>query len=109
MVNDVGDNVRLGTYYLRHVLTTLGHPVLATAGYNAGPNRVRQWRPSQDLEAARFIESIPFGETRDYVKKVMTNAVHYSRIFNQGERVLSRRLGYIPGTGETSTISQEAN
>ena len=97
MTNDVGQNVRLGTYYLQHVLSSLGHPVLATAGYNAGPRRAQQWQPDQNLEAARFIESIPFYETRDYVKKVMTNAVHYSRIFNDGERVLSRRIGVVPG------------
>ncbi|MDZ4298210.1 MAG: transglycosylase SLT domain-containing protein [Moraxellaceae bacterium] len=97
MTNDVGQNVRLGTYYLQHVLSSLGHPVLATAGYNAGPRRAQEWRPDQNLEAARFIESIPFYETRDYVKKVMTNAVHYARIFNDGERVLSRRIGVVPG------------
>ncbi len=109
MTNDVGQNVRLGTYYLQHVLSSLGHPVLATAGYNAGPSRARQWQPDQDLEAARFIESIPFFETRDYVKKVMTNAVHYARIFNEGERVLSRRLGMVPAYGTQVALTDEAN
>lgn len=98
MVNDAGVNVRLGTYYLRHVLDNLSsNPVLATAGYNAGPNRARDWQhPDQALEAPLYIESIPFLETRDYVKKVMTNAVHYSLAFGQGRTSLGARLGNIP-------------
>lgn len=101
MINDVGQNVRLGTYYLSYVLAELGSPVLATAGYNAGPRRAREWQPDSDLEAARYIESIPFNETRDYVKKVMTNAVHYARAFGQGETRLSVRLGTIAGRNVT--------
>jgi soluble lytic murein transglycosylase len=98
MVNDAGVNVRLGTYYLRHVLDNLSsQPVLATAGYNAGPNRAREWQHAQKpLEAALYIESIPFLETRDYVKKVMTNAVHYAMTFGQPRQSLEARLGVIP-------------
>lgn len=98
MVNDAGVNVRLGTYYLRHVLDNLSsQPVLATAGYNAGPNRAREWQhPERNLEAPLYIESIPFLETRDYVKKVMTNAVHYSMGFGQPRMSLAARLGSIP-------------
>jgi soluble lytic murein transglycosylase len=98
MVNDAGVNVRLGTYYLRHVLDSLSsQPVLATAGYNAGPNRAREWQlAEQPLEAALYIESIPFGETRDYVKKVMTNAVHYAMTFGQPRQSLTTRIGTIP-------------
>lgn len=98
MVNDAGVNVRLGTFYLRHVLDNLSsHPVLATAGYNAGPNRAREWQhPERNLEAPLYIESIPFLETRDYVKKVMTNAVHYSMAFGQPRMSLAARLGSIP-------------
>lgn len=98
MVNDAGTNVRLGTYYLNHVLQVLSNqPVLATAAYNAGPNRARVWQPeNQPMEAAIYIESIPFGETRDYVKKVMTNAVHYAMAFGEGKKSLTARLGSIP-------------
>lgn len=97
IANDAGQNVRLGTYYLSHVLAELGSPVLATAGYNAGPRRAREWQADSALDATRYIESIPFSETRDYVKKVMTNAVHYARAFGQGETRLAVRLGTIPG------------
>jgi soluble lytic murein transglycosylase len=98
MVNDAGVNVRLGTYYMRHVLDSLSsQPVLATAGYNAGPNRAREWQPAEKpLEAALYIESIPFLETRDYVKKVMTNAVHYAMSFGEQRQSLTTRLGAIP-------------
>lgn len=96
IANDAGQNVRLGTYYLNHILNALGHPVLATAGYNAGPRRAREWQADTDLEGARYVEGIPFFETREYVKKVMTNAVHYARVFGQGETRLSSRLGMIP-------------
>lgn len=98
MVNDAGTNVRLGTYYLKHVLDVLSsQPVLATAAYNAGPNRARSWQPEvTTMEAAIYIESIPFAETRDYVKKVMTNAVHYAQAFGQPRQTLTARIGTIP-------------
>jgi len=75
-------NLRLGTTYLRMVLDDLdGHPALATAAYNAGPGRPRAWRAAlpRAVEGAVFAETIPFNETRDYVKKVMSNAVYYAR------------------------------
>lgn len=98
MINDAGMNVKLGTYYLKHVLEVLSNqPVLATAAYNAGPNRAREWQDAdKSLEGAVYIESIPFGETRDYVKKVMTNAVYYAMAFGQGKQSLGVRLGTIP-------------
>ena len=71
-------NVAMGTYYFHRVLADLGDPVLATAGYNAGPGRARRWRDAKPLEGAIYAESIPFNETRDYVKKVMANAWFYS-------------------------------
>lgn len=98
MVNEVGANVQLGTYYMKHVLDTLSsQPVLATAGYNAGPGRARAWQPlDAPMEAPVYIESIPFLETRDYVKKVMANAVAYSMTFGENRLTLSTRLGVIP-------------
>ncbi|HEX5361491.1 MAG TPA: transglycosylase SLT domain-containing protein [Fluviicoccus sp.] len=98
MVNEVGSNIRLGTYYLSNALQNLGNqPVLATAGYNAGPNRARQWQhPTRALDADIYVESIPFSETRDYVKKVMTNAVHYAIGFGMGPQSIGSRMGVIP-------------
>jgi soluble lytic murein transglycosylase len=94
-------NIKFGTYYLRHVQDSLdGQPVLATAAYNAGPRRAQRWRDSKPMESAIYIESIPFSETREYVKKVMSNAMYYALRFGQSSVLLSDRLGVIPGRAE---------
>ena len=95
-LTEVDTNISLGTYYLRHVLDTLdGHPVLASAAYNAGPGRARAWRPDSAVEGAIYAETIPFTETRDYVKKVMSNAGYYANVFGQQAQSLKQRLGVI--------------
>lgn len=95
-VTEVETNLSLGTYYLRHVLDTLdGSPVMASAAYNAGPGRARAWRADQSMEAAIYAESIPFNETRDYVKKVMANASYYASNFSQQSQSLKARIGVI--------------
>jgi soluble lytic murein transglycosylase len=95
-VTSVDTNLSLGTYYLKHVLDNLdGHPVLASAAYNAGPGRARAWRPDTIVEGAIYAETIPFNETRDYVKKVMSNASYYGHVLNQQVQSLKQRLGMI--------------
>ena len=72
-------NLYLGSAYLSTLLERFsGNLVLATAAYNAGPNRVKQWLPAKAVPADVWIESIPFRETREYVKAVLA----YSVIFN---------------------------
>ncbi len=97
-LSDMDTNIRYGTFYLNHIYGQLGNqPVLATAGYNAGPLRAKRWQPTNaPLAADQYAETIPFLETRDYVKQVMTNAVHYGLIFNQGSQSLKKRMGIIP-------------
>ena len=109
-VTDVGTNVGLGTYYLRHVLDTLdGQPVLASAAYNAGPTRARAWRPETAMEGAVFAETIPFTETRLYVKNVMANATYYAHSFSQQLQSLKQRLGTVgPRPGGDSTPEADA-
>jgi len=95
-VSDIDINVSLGTYYLKHVLDSLdGYPVLASAAYNAGPGRARAWRPEFMMEGAIYAETIPFSETRDYVKKVLANASYYSQTLNQPMQTLRQRLGVV--------------
>lgn len=94
---DVPINLNLGTFYLRHVLEDLGHPVLATAAYNAGPGRARRWRAESPLEGAIYAETIPFAETRDYVKKVMTNKWYYRNRFGAAPMTLTNIMGMVPG------------
>jgi soluble lytic murein transglycosylase len=95
-VTDVGVNAALGTAYLKHVLADVdGSPVVAAAGYNAGPSRAHRWRDARPIEGAIYAESIPFNETRDYVKKVMANTVLYSAVLGGSMRTLKERLGVI--------------
>jgi soluble lytic murein transglycosylase len=95
-VTDVGVNATLGTAYLKQLLADVdGSPVLAAAGYNAGPARARRWRDARPIEGAIYAESIPFNETRDYVKKVMANTVLYSAVLGGSVRTLKERLGVI--------------
>ena len=97
LVNRVDTNISMGTYYLRQVMDTLdNHPVLASAGYNAGPRRAARWRDAKPLPGDVYAETIPFPETRGYVKKVMSNTMYYARLFGQGELSLRDRLGTVP-------------
>jgi len=96
-LTDVETNLTLGTQYLRKVLDDLGDAVLATAAYNAGPGRARRWRSEAPLEGAIYAESIPFEETRDYVKKVMANAFYYSSRLGTPKKSLKDMLGIVPG------------
>jgi soluble lytic murein transglycosylase len=88
-------NLRLGTTYLKLVLDDFGGSLaMAAAAYNAGPSRPRRWREGAVLEAAAWAESIPFNETRDYVKKVLANATVYSAVLRpEGAPTLRSRLG----------------
>lgn len=97
-VNEIETNLALGTGYLNMILQDLDQSQpLATAGYNAGPRRSVAWRAtlSKSLEGAIFAETIPFSETRDYVKKVMSNATYYAAMFEDKPQSLKARLGTI--------------
>ncbi|MDO8932797.1 MAG: transglycosylase SLT domain-containing protein [Rhodocyclaceae bacterium] len=99
-VVEMDTNVTLGTHYLKMVLDSLdNHPVLASAAYNAGPGRARRWRADRPLEGAIYAETIPFSETRDYVKKVMCNAIYYSALFEDKPQSLKSRLGIVRAKG----------
>ncbi len=101
-------NIRFGTFYLKHIYDSLDQsPVLATAGYNAGPGRARRWQAETPLEGAIYVESIPFGETREYVKRVLTNAMFYRNRFGGEARSLKDRLGTIPARPRTQGPPEE--
>lgn len=101
-LSEMNTNIRYGTYYLSMIQSQLsGNAVLATAGYNAGPNRARRWQPDvQPIAADQYTETIPLLETRDYVKHVMTNATHYGVILGQGAQSLEKRMSTIPARNE---------
>lgn len=105
MLEDPELNVQMGAYYFRRVLTDLGHPILATAAYNAGPGRARRWRDARPLEGAVYVETIPFSETRDYVKKVFTNAWFYRHRLTGKTASLRELLGTIAGRGGEAAVA----
>ncbi|NTV10755.1 MAG: lytic transglycosylase domain-containing protein [Zoogloea sp.] len=95
-LHDPDTNVMLGTTYMSMVLSGLdNHPVLASAAYNAGPGRAKKWKDVKPMEGAIYAETIPFSETRDYVKKVMANSVVYAALFEGRAPSLKARLGTI--------------
>jgi soluble lytic murein transglycosylase len=107
MLNDLRTNITLGANYMNMVLANAdGSQVLATAAYNAGPGRSRTWRATLDqpMEAAIFIESIPFTETRGYVRNVMSNATNYAALFDNKPQSLKARIGTITPRGATAGL-----
>ncbi|SCY19477.1 soluble lytic murein transglycosylase [Nitrosospira sp. Nl5] len=108
LANEVNTNLMLGTYYLKHVLTLLDNqPLLASAAYNAGPRRPWQWRGEKALEGAIYAETIPFSETRDYVKKVMSNSMYYANTFGHQVKTLTQRLGIVAPKSAVISVSEE--
>jgi len=96
MVNQLETNIQFGTHYLRYTMDQFnGQPVMATAAYNAGPGRARRWAAPGSMEGAIYAETIPFTETRDYVKKVMSNAYFYSHRLGTRLQTLKQRLGQV--------------
>jgi soluble lytic murein transglycosylase len=79
-------NILLGTSYLREMLDELDqNMVLAIAAYNAGPHRVRGWLPDKPIPADLWVETVPFNETRTYLRRVL----YYTAIYEH-------RLGQTP-------------
>lgn len=77
---DADRNIQIGSAYLRQVLDENdGHEILATASYNAGPGRVRQWLPAASMPADIWVDNVPFNETRNYIQQVMA----FTTIFSQ--------------------------
>ncbi len=100
-LSDLGNidiNVQLGTAYLAQIRDQFGGSMpLASAGYNAGPGRPAQWKRSltQTVDGAVFAETIPFSETRGYVKNVMANTIWYYLTMNQRPPKLKDLMGTV--------------
>ena len=91
---DVASNVNMGTWYLADLYRSFAYSLpVATSAYNAGPSRAKQWQQF-GLEGAIYTETIPFRETRDYVKKVMSNTYYYSRLLAGKKKSLKEYLGH---------------
>jgi soluble lytic murein transglycosylase len=72
-----------------------GSMPMAAAAYNAGPGRPRVWRNGPVMDAAAWAENIPFHETRDYVKKVLSNTTVYAAVLTGQPQSLRARLGTV--------------
>ena len=98
-INDRETNITIGTAYLKLALDDLnGSMAMAAAAYNAGPGRPRIWRGQSGghvLDAAIWAENVPFTETRDYVKKVLSNTTNYAAILTGQPQSLRARLGMV--------------
>jgi soluble lytic murein transglycosylase-like protein len=84
-------NIQIGSVYLGRMLRQFGHPGLAAAAYNAGPNAVARWLNGSSVAFDEFVEQIPFSETRGYVKRVLRSYAAYQLLYEspqeQGMRV----------------------
>ncbi len=93
---NVRKNIMLGATYLRKMLDrNEGHSAMATAAYNAGPHRVKQWSPDKSMSADLWVETIPFNETRKYVQKVMAYTVIYDNKLNSENKLIRERMPMI--------------
>ena len=84
-------NIKYGSKYLKMMLKAHNNnTVLATASYNAGAFRVKSWLPDHDIAADAWIETIPFFETRNYVKNVLTYTVIYQQLLGARPELRSK-------------------
>ena len=91
---DPARNIRLGSAYLARLHRRFaGHPAVASAAYNAGPTRVSQWLPARPLRADLWMATLPFGETRAYVRRVLAYRLIYDHRLGRSPQPLSGNLG----------------
>jgi soluble lytic murein transglycosylase len=104
LIADTELNTDFGAFYFKYWFERLDRmPALAAAAYNAGPRRAQAWRPDTPLEGAIWVETIPFNETRDYVKKVLANAVVYGHALDGASPALTVTLGVVQPRGGSAT------
>ena len=105
LTEDPGYNVLLGSHYVSQLMDEWGgNAVLVAAAYNAGSGNVRRWLAangdprSPGADVVRWIEEIPFSETRNYVQRVLENTVVYDVMNpNRGSAPVRNRLTYYLG------------
>ena len=102
-------NILIGTAYLKLALDDFeGSLPMAAAAYNAGPGRPRNWRNGPVLPGEVWAENIPFEETRDYVKRVLSNTTNYAALLTGQPQSLRARLGTVgPRLSGEATINKD--
>jgi soluble lytic murein transglycosylase len=99
-------NIELGTAFMRDQFDKFGRIEYVAAAYNAGPNRVPQWRATLPPEMDEFVEAIPFKETRGYVQGVIRNAAQYRRLYDDNGN-FKPNVGTRPLRGEIDSKTRE--
>ena len=99
-------NIELGTAFMREQFDKFGQLEYVAVAYNAGPNRVPQWRATLPLEIDEFVESIPFRETKAYVQGVIRNTAQYRRLYDDDGN-FKPNVGTRPLRSEIDTKSKE--
>ena len=99
MLNNPKHNMKLGSHYLAGLIKKFdGKYPLAIAGYNAGPGRVVQWQKRfghfpDDIEGQlKWLEQIPFSETRNYVQRVLENLHTYRSLLGERKPLTHQRM-----------------
>ena len=108
-LTDPKTNIGLGSYYLRHVLDKFdNHVALATASYNAGPHRVSKWSPEKDMKADIWIDTIPFTETRRYVRAVLAyTAIYEWQLTGEAARLSDKLTVVLADVDEGTLVVSE--
>ncbi|VTT34903.1 lytic murein transglycosylase [Klebsiella pneumoniae] len=89
---DAETNIQIGTQYLESVYQQFGqNRIFASAAYNAGPSRVRTWQGNSAgrIDVVAFVETIPFSETRGYVKNVLAYDAYYRHFLNKSDKLFA--------------------
>ena len=89
---DPETNIQIGTQYLESVYQQFGqNRIFSSAAYNAGPSRVKTWlgNSAGRIDSVAFIETIPFSETRGYVKNVLAYDAYYRHFMGKSDKILA--------------------
>lgn len=92
-------NIELGTAYIKDQFDKYGQVEFVAVAYNAGPNRVPQWRATLPSEIDEFVEAIPFKETKGYVQGIIRNTAQYRRLYDENG-IFRSNVGTRPLRGE---------
>lgn len=107
-INERDTNITIGTAYLKLALDDFeGSLPMAAAAYNAGPNRPRAWREGPVLAGDIWAENIPFDETREYVKRVLSNTTTYAAIVSGKPQSLRARLGTVGPRMDPAPVNRD--
>lgn len=102
--------IKMGSRYLQRLMVKFDNTIpLVAAGYNAGPHRVKNWLASfGHLETDEFIEHIPFLETRNYVKKVVSNCYVYSQLYGNKKDLFAYLVDPVPHKADGQMVQKES-